>query len=58
MVNGPIEIEYHVGDVIFTVERDQYHTDTTGFVTAFNTPGASQFIQIPKERVITIERVE
>jgi hypothetical protein len=54
-----VQIDYDTPGGIDTVRRDDYHFEKDGWVTAYDNPddrGVENFIQIPRRRVIRIER--
>jgi len=53
-----VEITYETGDGQKSIKRDEWHSNTDGFVTAYDNrdgEGVKFKITIPKERVVSIK---
>jgi len=55
-----VQIEYTTPDGLERIERDEWHNEREGYVTALDnpdTPGVERKVIIPKERVVSIRGV-
>lgn len=53
-------ITYETADGTDSIERDEWHNDKDGFITAYNNPnsrGTADLVHVQTRRVVTIERL-